>query len=157
LSDLATYKTITVPKRGGGTRRQRVQVLASGKYKFVKNKGTTRTRRKRSNPTKRRRTSVARRRVKTYRKKASNILGRYGATGMLEDAAIGYFGTNVLMGMGYSIEQAMPMTRIIQGVAGKALGRRGSGRLAYGLIDLLDVYLIKRGFNLQGISLRNWA
>jgi len=34
---LATYKNIKIKKRGGGTRTQRVQVLASGKYKFVKN------------------------------------------------------------------------------------------------------------------------
>ena len=44
------YKTIRIKKAGGGTRLQRVQVLASGKYKFVKNstksrKTTTRTRR----------------------------------------------------------------------------------------------------------------
>ena len=31
------YKTIRMPKKGGGTRLQKVQVLASGKYKFVKN------------------------------------------------------------------------------------------------------------------------
>lgn len=31
------YKNIRIPKRGGGTRLQRVQVLKSGKYKFVKN------------------------------------------------------------------------------------------------------------------------
>ena len=34
---MATYKNIKIKKRGGGTRTQRVQVLASGKYKFVKN------------------------------------------------------------------------------------------------------------------------
>jgi len=34
---MATYKNIRIGKRGGGTRIQRVQVLASGKYKFVKN------------------------------------------------------------------------------------------------------------------------
>lgn len=40
---MATYKNIRMKKRGGGTRLQRVQVLASGKYKFVKNltKGKT--------------------------------------------------------------------------------------------------------------------
>ena len=32
-----TFKNIKIKKRGGGTRLQRVQVLASGKYKFVKN------------------------------------------------------------------------------------------------------------------------
>ena len=31
------YKNITIKKRGGGTRKQRVMVLKSGKYKFVKN------------------------------------------------------------------------------------------------------------------------
>jgi len=34
---MATYKNITIKKKGGGTRKQRVKVLASGKYKFVKN------------------------------------------------------------------------------------------------------------------------
>lgn len=31
-------KVITIKKKGGGTRKQRVQVLASGKFKFIKNK-----------------------------------------------------------------------------------------------------------------------
>jgi len=35
---VSTYKNIRIPKRGGGSRLQRVQVLASGKYMFVKNK-----------------------------------------------------------------------------------------------------------------------
>jgi len=50
---MPTYKNIRVPKRGGGTRMQRVQVLASGQYKFVKNlsksnpsRGKTTTKRK---------------------------------------------------------------------------------------------------------------
>ncbi len=37
-SGKAKYKNIKVKKKGGGTRMQRVQVLKSGKYKFVKNK-----------------------------------------------------------------------------------------------------------------------
>lgn len=36
---MVKFKTIRIKKRGGGTRSQRVQVLASGKYKFVKNPG----------------------------------------------------------------------------------------------------------------------
>jgi len=31
------YKNIRIKKKGGGTRTQRVRVLASGKYRFVKN------------------------------------------------------------------------------------------------------------------------
>lgn len=34
---MATYKNITIKKKGGGTRKQRVRVFASGKLKFVKN------------------------------------------------------------------------------------------------------------------------
>jgi len=60
------YKNIRVKKPNGGYRTQRVQVLASGKYKFVKNKGTkrsTKARRRsvRAAPARRRRTYVARR------------------------------------------------------------------------------------------------
>lgn len=41
-------KTITIKKRGGGTRKQRVKVLASGKFKFIKNKAKSAGRRIRS-------------------------------------------------------------------------------------------------------------
>ncbi|MCK5611800.1 hypothetical protein KAR91_58565, partial [Candidatus Pacearchaeota archaeon] len=34
---MVTYKNIQIKKKGGGLRTQRVMVLASGKYKFVKN------------------------------------------------------------------------------------------------------------------------
>lgn len=35
-----TYKNIKIKKKGGGTRIQRVRVLKSGKYQFVKNVGS---------------------------------------------------------------------------------------------------------------------
>jgi len=59
-----SFKNIRIAKRGGGTRLQRVKVLKSGKYKFVKNlikgaKRSSKTRRK-SNPNKRRRKNVTR-------------------------------------------------------------------------------------------------
>ena len=41
-------KTITIKKRGGGTRKQKVQVLASGKFKFIKNKAKSAGRKIRS-------------------------------------------------------------------------------------------------------------
>lgn len=62
--DMVKYKNIRIKKRGGGTRTQRVQVLASGKYKFVKNVG------RRSNPKKRRSRNPTKRSVrKTARKR----------------------------------------------------------------------------------------
>lgn len=36
---MAKFKNIRMKKAGGGTRLQRVQVLKSGKFKFVKNRG----------------------------------------------------------------------------------------------------------------------
>lgn len=53
---MTRYKNIRIKKRGGGTRLQRVKVLASGKYKFVKNptrSRTSRSSRRSSNPRRR--------------------------------------------------------------------------------------------------------
>jgi hypothetical protein len=150
---MPTYKNIRIKKRGGGTRLQRVQVLASGKYKFVKNTGSTR-KRKASKPKKRRKTRKMTKK-KNYRSRARGVIGKYGMTGLAEDAVIGYVGSQVLMGQGYPLESALPMTRIIQGVAGKALNRRGKGRLEHGVIDLIDVYLIRQGLRIP-MSLSAW-
>jgi hypothetical protein len=58
---MASYKNIRIKKKGGGTRIQRVQVLASGKYKFVKNTGSKSNRKASSKTkTKRRTNRVAR-------------------------------------------------------------------------------------------------
>ena len=49
---MPTIKTIRIKKAGGGTRLQKVKVLASGKYRFVKNtvKGAVRKTRKEGRP-----------------------------------------------------------------------------------------------------------
>lgn len=147
-----TYKNIRIPMKNGKTRLQRVKVLASGKYKFVKNLATA-SKKKKTPKTTRSGKTTAKNKVARGKK----ILGNYGASGLLEDAAIGFFGTSLIMGLGYPVESAMPMARVVQGLAGKVLDRRGKGRLAYGLIDLLDVYLIKQGLTVtKGISLEAW-
>jgi hypothetical protein len=65
---MASYKNIRIKKKGGGTRIQRVQVLASGKYKFVKNTGTkSRTKASSKPKTKRRIFSMARRKKRRSR------------------------------------------------------------------------------------------
>lgn len=64
---MVKYKNIRVKMKGGKSRLQRVKVLASGKYKFVKNigrKATRRTRRK-SNPSRKR---GGRRMARRYRR-----------------------------------------------------------------------------------------
>ena len=56
------FKTIRIKMKGGGSRLQRVQVLASGKYKFVKNKlSRSRKLTKTVKKIKRRKTIVAKR------------------------------------------------------------------------------------------------
>jgi hypothetical protein len=61
---MASYKNIKIKKKGGGTRIQRVQVLASGKYKFVKNTGTKSRTKASSKPTTKRRTNTMARKTK---------------------------------------------------------------------------------------------
>jgi hypothetical protein len=149
---MATYKNIRIKMKNGKSRLQRVQVLANGKYKFVKNTGSaSKPRKRKAGKTRGRGTTTAKK--KSYKSRAKGLIGKYGAIGLAEDTAIGYIGSQVLMARGYPLESALPMTRVIQGIAGKALKRRGGARLEHGIIDLLDVYLIKQGFNLQGIGL----
>lgn len=63
-----SFKNIRIKKRGGGTRLQRVKVLKSGKFKFVKNIKSRVSRRKtKSNPKKRRKTNLARRKKRGNR------------------------------------------------------------------------------------------
>ena len=151
---MVTYKNIRIPMKNGKTRLQRVQVLASGKYKFVKNLGGAKSSTKKKSSKTTRRTGTMAKKTVTRAKK---ILGSYGATGLLEDAAVGFLGSQVFLSMGYPLESALPMARVAQGAIGKALDRRGKGRLAYGLIDLLDVYLIKQGVGItKGVSLKAW-
>ena len=147
---MATYKNIRIKMKNGKTRLQRVQVLSSGKYKFVKNTGKKRTRTSKPKVRTRRMRSVAKK--KSYSTRAKGIIGKYGMTGIAEDMAIGYVGSQVLMGMGYPLESALPMTRIAQGLAGKMLKRRGAGRLEHGVIDLIDVYLIRQGVKIPVIG-----
>ena len=67
------YKTIRIKKAGGGTRLQKVQVLASGKYKFVKNSTKRRksTRKGQVRKTARRAYTGLKRRVKRRKSKTN--------------------------------------------------------------------------------------
>jgi len=67
-------KIIKIKKRGGGTRLQRVKVLASGKFRFIKNKtrSARKTIAKRTKSVKRRRKSQP---IRT-RKRSRNTLAR---------------------------------------------------------------------------------
>jgi hypothetical protein len=145
---MVTYKNIRIPKRGGGSRLQRVKVLKSGKYQFVKNltKGASKPRksnkkRKRSNP-------VRSRSVKKVAK--GKFFKNMGIQGFAEDLAWGYFGINALApSMGTA--SALATTRAIQGIQGYALNRRGKARLMFAITDLIDLWLAGQ-FNLSKLS-----
>lgn len=64
------FKNIRIPKRGGGTRLQRVKVLASGKYKFVKNLTKSRSAKK---PTKTKTKRSVRKTAKKKRKGGKSL------------------------------------------------------------------------------------
>lgn len=72
---MAKFKNIRIKKKGGGSRTQRVQVLASGKYKFVKNKSrSSRVTKSKSKKTyKRRKYNLVRRRKRGRRRKSFTI------------------------------------------------------------------------------------
>lgn len=81
---MPTFKNISIKKKGGGTRKQRVQVLASGKYKFVKNvksSGSAGTRSKRRKGNKR--MAKSKKRGGGGRK----ILGTIGFKGLIASVA----------------------------------------------------------------------
>ncbi|MBA7637893.1 hypothetical protein ES703_45542 [subsurface metagenome] len=117
--------------KNGKTRMQRVQVLASGKYKFVKNlakgsKATTKSGRKTSPR-------------KTSNMGKGKMFRTLGTTGALEDFAWG-FGGLALMGANNPV--ALPAVRLVQGVQGHVFNRVGKGRLVYALIDLADLIIV---------------
>ena len=128
---MPTYKNIRIKMKNGKTRLQRVQVLASGKYKFVKNlTSKAKTVKARSKA----RTSSSRGKSMGKNGKMFRTLG---ATGALEDFAWG-FGGIALMG---SHPVTLPAIRLVQGVQGHVFNRVGKGRLVYAIIDLADLVI----------------
>lgn len=65
---MATFKNIRIKKRGGGTRLQRVKVLASGKYKFVKNVKSSKTKTKTKKSKTKRKSRVAKKKNRSYKR-----------------------------------------------------------------------------------------
>ena len=134
---MPTYKNIRIKMKGGKTRLQRVQVLASGKYKFVKNLTRKASKKKKSSKSLPGRKRSASRKVSNVGNKGKmfRILGTKGA---LEDFAWGFAGLSL---MGANDPVSLPAIRLIQGVQGHVFNRVGKGRLVYAMIDILDLIL----------------
>ncbi|MBA7537266.1 hypothetical protein ES705_29533 [subsurface metagenome] len=131
---MPTFKNIRIKMKNGKSRLQRVQVLASGKYKFVKNLTKSRststsktTTRRKANP-----------KGKNMGKGNSKMFRTLGAKGAIEDFAWG-FGGLVLMGANNPV--SLPAVRLVQGIQGHVFGRTGKGRLVYAIIDLADLVI----------------
>lgn len=133
---MPTFKNIRIKKRGGGTRLQRVQVLASGKYKFVKNLGSKAKKSVKKAKTRKRSAS---KKGKSMAKGNSKMFRTLGAKGAIEDFAWG-FGGLTLMGVDNPV--ALPAVRLVQGIQGQVFNRTGKGRLVYALIDLADLVIV---------------
>ena len=151
------FKNVRIKMANGKTRLQRAQVLKSGKLKFVKNLSSSSSR-KRSTSSKRKNTPAKRsaNRRKVSKTGKSKMLRTVGLVGAAEDIAWGFVGFNVL---GKTVG-ALPMTRVIQGVAGHALDRRGKRRLVDGVLDLVTIWLstgslLGNGFGGGGAGVRS--
>ena len=70
-----TIKIITIKKRGGGTRKQKVQVLKSGKFKFIKNSSKARRSAPKRKASKRK---APKRKVLKQKKRKNNVVSRKG-------------------------------------------------------------------------------
>ena len=128
-----SFKNIRVPVgKTGKTRLQRVQILKSGKFKFVKNlkKGGS-TKANRPKRSKAKRTGKVR---NTAKGKMFRTLSGLGA---LEDVGIGFIGFTLLG----KTPSALPLTRAIQGIAAIAMDRRGKARAVSGILDLVALWL----------------
>lgn len=100
---MAKTKNIRIKKKGGGFRLQKVQVLRSGKYKFIKNSGS----RNRS-PVRR----ASTRRTATKTRRGATLAKRRGSrkrSGM----SLGPIGKRVLGGFGYGLVRE-PVNRLMK-------------------------------------------
>ena len=117
---------------------RKVRVLKNGQWRFMKGspkrKSPSRTR-KRGNPKKR---TYRRSAGRVYKSAKGKFFKNLGMVGFAEDLAWGYVGMSLLGANASGLATA----RVIQGIQGHALGRRGKQRLIYGLIDLIDLWLI---------------
>lgn len=129
-----SFKNIRVPVgKTGKTRLQRVQVLKSGKFKFVKNL------RKSSGSTKKRtvKRSSSKRSGKVSNTAKGKMFRTLSGVGALEDVGIGFIGFTLLG----KTPAALPITRTLQGLAGYAFDRRGKNRAVSGILDLCTLWL----------------
>ena len=121
--------------KGSKTRMQRVKVNAKGQWKFLKNTGT----KGESNPKKTSPKRAGRGSSKVNRVAKGKFFKNMSLAGAAEGVGWGFVGLNML---GTTNPVSLPITRLVQGVQGHVLGRRGKARLMPSIIDLIDLWLV---------------
>jgi len=152
-------KTIRIKKPGGGTRLQKVKVLASGKYRFVKNttKGIRKTRpagRRAFEGLKkkvRRKSPKSRSKSNKPRKKSSSSMKMPKIPGWLKKVFLGLGGATVGgAAVAYVAPQYVPIARpIMAAVAGGIPGFIAEVVLNSGLLDRFTGMFNGGGINEQ--------
>ena len=133
MSKMPQFKNIRVPVgKTGKTRLQRVQVLKSGKFKFVKN-----LRKGAGSPKSKTKRSSSKRTGKVRNTAKGKLFRSVSGVGALEDVGVGFIGFTLLG----KTPSALPITRTLQGVAAYAMDRRGKRHAVQGIIDLLTLWL----------------
>ena len=156
-------KTIRIKKPGGGSRLQKVKVLASGKYRFVKNttKGMVRKTRKAGRlayeKTKRktkRKSSQPKSKSNKPRKKSESSMKMPKIPGWLKKVFLGLGGATVAGAtVSYVAPQYVPIARpIVAAVAGGIPGFIAEVVLNSGLLDRFTGMFNGGGINEQRLA-----
>jgi len=156
-------KTIRIKKPGGGTRLQKVKVLASGKYRFVKNttKGMVRKTRKagrrayeKTKKKVKRKTSAPKSKSNKPRKKSDSSMKIPKIPGWLKKVFLGLGGATVGGAVvSYVAPQYVPIARpIVAAVAGGIPGFVAEIVLNSGLLDRLTGMFNGGGINEQRLG-----
>jgi uncharacterized membrane protein YeaQ/YmgE (transglycosylase-associated protein family) len=156
-------KTIRIKKPSGGTRLQRVQVLASGKYKFIKNttKGMVRKTRKvgrrayeKTKKKVKRKTSAPKRKSNKPRKRSDSGLKIPKIPGWLKKAFLGLGGATVGgTVVSYVAPQYVPIARpVVAAVVGGIPGFIAEVVLNSGLLDRFTGIFNGGGINQERLA-----
>lgn len=103
---------------------------ASKTYTKKPKQGAAPRARKRSNP-----------KVKNVSSRKPKLFRTISGIGALEDLGVGLAGGILFRTMGFGAN-AVPATRIVQGIAGVGMDRRGKRHLVQGTIDFVDNWLL---------------
>jgi len=151
---MVKYKNIRIKKKGGGTRLQRVMVLASGKYKFVKNLTKSRSTRTKTTrkKTKRRKTNLVRRkrggrRGNSLVQTAYKLIPTIALVAPYAGIAISSHSGKTKLAMGVRAATGYSLPNMGLGTTGWSLSRAAEGWMPF----IGSILIVKGAQKLRGI------